>query len=37
MKIFRDIFLEGGIGFDVQKLFSANLDNQQSVQYVWFA
>mmetsp|Transcript_1951 Transcript_1951/g.2855 ORF Transcript_1951/g.2855 Transcript_1951/m.2855 type:complete len:90 (-) Transcript_1951:2329-2598(-) len=33
MKVFRDIFLAGGVGFDVSSLFSSV--NEQK--YAWFA
>ena len=33
MKIFRDIFLAGGVGFDVSSLF----DPKREQQYMWLA
>lgn len=33
MKIFRDMFLQGGVSFDVQSLFQ----NENVLQYAWFA
>ena len=33
MKIFRDMFLQGGVSFDVQSLFSS----KDELQYAWFA
>jgi hypothetical protein len=33
LKIFRDLFLSGGVGFDVTKLFSKETEGK----YVWLA
>jgi hypothetical protein len=34
--MFKDLFLQGGVGFDVQQLFSRK-DTESSYQFVWFA
>ncbi len=36
LKMFKDLFLQGGVGFDVQQLF-ASKSSQSSYQFVWFA
>lgn len=33
MKIFRDMFLQGGVNFDVQSLFS----KEKGLEYSWLA